>query len=288
MGQSYTITFTDSPSPDDVRTMRAGLRAYNVKQEPALLDLPSGEFAIFLRDKRQQIQGGIVAEIDWGMMYVDLLWLDDSLRGKNLGKALLATIEQTTLKLGLSHIYLMTTEFQALKFYQHLGYELFGTLMNRPHGYAYYYLRKMTIEPDDTDYGLTLIENPTANDKRQVIYGLRDYCERFVDCTAQRLAGFIYDDDGIIRGGIFGSTYWDWFDLRYLWVDESLHGQGYGKKLLAQAEAESRKRGMSGIVCDTADFQALPFYQSQGFEVFGTMPNRPPNHTSYYVKKLLT
>ncbi len=288
MGQPYRITITDNPDRNDVRAVRAGLRAYNVKQEPALLDLPSGDYAVFIRDDLNRIIGGIVAEADWGMMYVDLLWLDDSLRGKGQGRALLSIIEQTTLKVGMSQIYLMTTEFQALPFYQHMGYDLFGTLMNRPHGYAYYYLHKKSIDPDDTDYGLSITYNPTIDDRRQVIRGLTTYCEQFSDTTAQKLAGFIYDEAGTVRGGLFGSTYWDWFDLRFFWVDDSLRGQGYGKQLLDQAEAECRARGMTGIVCDTADFQALPFYQSQGFEVFATLSNRPPNHTSYFVKKLLT
>jgi len=287
MGQAYTVRLVDKPDPQYIRAMRAGLRAYNVKQVPALLDLPYDEFAIFIRDDNGTIQGGIIAEVDWGMMYVDLLWLDDSLRGKGLGKALLHTIEQTTLSIGLSSIYLMTTEFQALRFYQHMGYELFGTIMNRPHGYAYYYLRKLNIPPNTTDYGLTVVRKPDAVDKRRVNRGLRDYCEQYVDCTSERLAGFVFDEDGTVKGGIYGATYWDWYDLRYFWIDESIRGQGYGARLFSLTEAECRKRGMTGIVCDTADFQALPFYQAHGFEVFATMPNRPPAHTSYFVKKRL-
>jgi|GEM_PF-601309 len=288
MGQGdYTVTFADAPDPAHIRALRDGLGAYNVQHVPALRDLPHDEFAIFVRDDDGTIQGGIVAEADWGMMYVDLLWLDDSLHGRGLGKALLHTMEQATLDIGLSHLYLMTTEFQALPFYQHLGYEVFGTLMNRPYGYAYYYLRKLNIPRNSTDYGLTVIRSPEYADKRRINHGLRDYCERYVDCTADRLAGFIYADDGKVMGGIYGSTYWDWYDLRFLWVHESLRGKGYGAQLLQHAEAECRRRGVTGIVCDTADFQALPFYQQYGFEVFATMSDRPPDHTSYFLKKLL-
>lgn len=284
---TYSIDFEATPNSDDVQAVRDGLSAYNVKRVPNLLDLPDDEIAIFVRDEQGTIQGGIVGEMDWGMMYVDLLWLNDRLRGKQLGKALLHTMEQQTLKLGVPHIYLMTTEFQALSFYQHMGYDLFGTIMNRPHGYAYYYLRKMNIQPSDVSYALTVTHMPPRADIRVVNRGLRDYCEAYVDCTSQMLTGFIRRYDGQIMGGIVGSTYWDWYDLRYLWVSEELRHQGYGKYLLNLAEIECRQRGVTGIVCDTADFQALVFYQMQGFEIFATMPDRPPGHESYFLKKLL-
>ena len=285
MAQSYTIKFTDDPDPDHVRTMRAGVQVQYHKLVPSLRSLPSTDYAIFLRNEHDQINGGIVAEVSMGMTYVDLLWLDDSLHGKGLGRALLNTIEQLTLRQGMSHIFLMTTEFQALDFYQHLGYDLFGTLMNRPHGYAYYYLRKLNIPHDATDYGLTIIENPTVDDKRAVIRGLRNYCERYADTSAQRLAGFVYDAHGTVRSGIFGSTYWDWYDLRNLWIDDAI--ETAGEQLLTLAEAECRRRGMTGIVAETIHPQMLAQYQSHGFDIFATLPDRPPGHKTYFVRKIL-
>lgn len=34
-----------------------------------------------------------------------------------------------------------------------------------------------------------------------------------------------------------------------------------------------------------ASFQALPFYQKQGYSVFGELPDMPPGHVSYFLKK---
>jgi len=181
----------------------------------------------------------------------------------------------------------MTTDFQALPFYQHIGYELFGTLQNRPKGYGYYYLCKKNIQPSDVIGKLPVIMNPNPSDVHTLNRGLRTYCEQFVDCSSQPLCAFIVDSKDDVRGGLVGSTYWDWFDLRYFWVDEALQNQGYGKHLLQLAESECRQRGMIGITCDTSDFQSLPFYQSQGFDIFATLSDRPPNHESYFLKKLL-
>lgn len=271
-----------------MQAVRDGLVAYNVGKVPKLLTYPHDDLAVFLRDAQGDIQGGIFAEMDWGMVYVDLLWVSESLRGQHHGKALLQTIEQTAYQKGVPHVYLMTTSFQALPFYRHMGYEFFGTLVNRPHGHDYYYLKKINIQPVTLPEQLPVIVNPPKTDVRRINHGLRDYCEQFVDCTSDLLVGFIRDDSGQVKGGIVGSTYWDWYDLRYFWVHEDLRGQGYGKHLLALAEAECHKRGMIGIVCDTADFQALPFYQSHGFEIFATLPDRPPKHESYFLKKILS
>ncbi len=285
--QDLSVALVDQPDPKHVSAVRAGLSAYNVRKMPELLNLPDVEIAVFLRDEHDIIQGGAVAEVDWGMFYVDLLWVQDGLRGQDYGKALMHTIEQTALDYGIPHIYLMTTDFQALPFYQHIGYKIFGTLQNRPKGYQYYYLCKTNIQPSELSVQLSITINPLSSDVRAVNRGLRTYCEQFVDCSSQPLCAFIYDRDGDVRGGLVGSTYWDWFDLRYFWVDEALQNRGYGKHLLQLAESECRKRGMIGITCDTSDFQALPFYQSQGFDIFATLSDRPPKHESYFLKKLL-
>jgi len=282
-----SVTLVDNPDPEHVNAVRVGLRTHNIKKMPELLNLPDDDIAIFLRDEQGRIQGGVIGEVDWGVLYVDLLWVQDDLRGKNYGRALMHTIEQIALQQGLPHVYLMTTEFQALPFYQHIGYEIFGTLMNRPHGFAYYYLRKMNIQPSDSIDKLPITIAPIASDVQQVNRGLRDYCEQFVDCTSQKLSAFIYGANGEVLGGICGSTYWDWFDVFYFWVDETLRDQGYEKQLLQLAEVECHRRGMTGIVYDTTDFQSLSFYESQGFEVFATLPDRPPKHESYFLKKLL-
>ena len=285
--QGISIALVDNPEPQDIVALRAGLRAHTIDKMPELLNLPDLDIAVFLRDEAGRIQGGVVAEVDWGMLYIDLLWIHDDLRGKNYGRALMHTIEQTALQYKIPHAYLMTTEFQALPFYQHIGYELFGTLMNRPHGYAYYYLRKMNIQASEPIADFPVSINPVQSDVQQINRGLRDYCEQFVDSTSKRLGAFIYGADGRVLGGIVGSTYWDWFDVFFFWLDDSLRGQGYGKQLLQLAEAECHRRGINSIVCETFDSQSLTFFQSQGFEVFATLSDRPPKHESYFLKKFL-
>jgi hypothetical protein len=44
-------------------------------------------------------------------------------------------------------------------------------------------------------------------------------------------------------------------------------------------------KGITNYHLETTSFQALPFYQKQGYEVFGQLPDMPPGHISYFLKK---
>ncbi|MGC5325439.1 GNAT family N-acetyltransferase [Brevibacillus sp. SYSU BS000544] len=97
----------------------------------------------------------------------------------------------------------------------------------------------------------------------------------------------IKGDNGEIFGGLTGMIYWNHLRIDILWVDESLRGKGYGKKLLDTAEEVARSKGCTLITLDTFSFQAPQFYQSQGFEIFGTHENFPEGFTHYYLTKKL-
>jgi GNAT superfamily N-acetyltransferase len=103
----------------------------------------------------------------------------------------------------------------------------------------------------------------------------------------QRLCFFLHGPDEAIVGGLIGATYWDWFYVDLLWVQEKLRGQGYGHQLLAQAEAAARRRGAKNAFLDTFSFQAPGFYQAHGYVVFGQLPDFPAGHTRYYMRKQL-
>jgi GNAT superfamily N-acetyltransferase len=72
-----------------------------------------------------------------------------------------------------------------------------------------------------------------------------------------------------------------------MWIEESLRGQGYGKKLIAAAEREAIARRCHNALLDTFSFQALEFYQRCGYEVFGTLEHFPTPHKRFYMRKSL-
>jgi len=95
----------------------------------------------------------------------------------------------------------------------------------------------------------------------------------------------IHDDNGVVAGGFWGATMFEWLHVGLLFVPESLRSQGVGSALMAAAEAEARKRGCRGAHVDTFSFQAAPFYRKLGYTLFGTLEDYPPGHCQLYFCK---
>ena len=95
------------------------------------------------------------------------------------------------------------------------------------------------------------------------------------------------DESGQILGGVIGAVKWSYVKIDFLWVDDALRGQGYGKSLLEEVERKARERGCDSIEVDTFSFQAPEFYKKQGFEVVGVVDHAPRGHQHYYLIKKL-
>ena len=93
-------------------------------------------------------------------------------------------------------------------------------------------------------------------------------------------------EEGVV-GGIIGATYWNWFHLDLMWIQEELRGHGYGHRLLMLAEEEARRRGATNAYLDTFSFQALDFYEKHGYQVFGELEDFPTGHQRYFLSKQL-
>ncbi len=279
----YVLTVEDQPSLHDVHALRSALSAYNVSQ---IGPTDCTQLAVFVRDSDGQVTGGVYGEVEWGWLYIDLVWLHASLRGRGMGARMVGAMEQGAFARGAARVYMATTSFQALPFYQKIGYEVWSALDDRPPGHRYYYLRKPRVEPRPDDSQLIVEQMPSRQDRQALVDGLRSHMrENGVALDTRSLAVFVREPGGAFAGGLYGRTYWGWFDLMYLWVAAPLRRQGYGARLLALAEHECVARGIHHIVTDATSFHALSFYHKQGFDVFGTLEDRPPGHTSYFLKK---
>jgi GNAT superfamily N-acetyltransferase len=96
-----------------------------------------------LKDGKGQAIAGINATLYcWNIMYVDVLYVDPSHRGKGYGKLLLENAESKARSLGGYMSHLDTFDWQAKDFYQHQGYEVFGILENCPPGHTRYYMKR--------------------------------------------------------------------------------------------------------------------------------------------------
>lgn len=273
-----------NPTQNDVNAVRRGLVAYNLAHVPDLYTYTAGEFAVVMQEEGR-IVAGAICEIDWGWLFFDSVWTDESVRGKGYGTLVMQSAETHAVQHNTMQSYLFTTTFQARPFYEKIGYTLFGQVDDHPQGYSFYGLEKRGLQATPIDSRISIDEPPRHERSNIIEQGLLDNIATYVPIDFRKLAVFLRDDDGKIHGGAVGMTFWDWFDLQLFWIDDAQRGKGYGKQILTLVETELQQQGVLGIKCDTASFQSLGFYQAQGFDIMGTLDNRPPQHRSYFLKK---
>lgn len=98
---------------------------------------------------------------------------------------------------------------------------------------------------------------------------------------------FLRSARGEWLGGLLGEIWSGWLHVRILWVDSAVRGRGNGTRLLRAAEDYAVERGCCGATLDTHSFQARPFYENCGYEVFATLDDYPPGHSKFFLRKRL-
>ena len=135
---------------------------------------------------------------------------------------------------------------------------------------------------------LELAEHPQPNDLRRLLDGVRAYnLARTGNQRPRAVAVFLRDEDGRIAGGVQGDMWGRSMHIAALWVDDRYRGQGFGSALMRAIEDYGSEHGHPLIYLETTSFQALPFYQGLGYELFGELPEISPGHKLYFLKKEL-
>ncbi len=93
---------------------------------------PDDELALVITDAADTIVGGLWGRSYYHWLFVDLLFVPETLRGRGLGTALLAQAEDAARGQGCVGIWLDTFSFQAPAFYPRHGYESFGAIGDYP------------------------------------------------------------------------------------------------------------------------------------------------------------
>lgn len=106
-----------------------GLGAYNAAIVGARNSQP---LALSLRDENGAIVGGLIGELKWQWLHIDLLWIDDAHRGKGHGETLVGMAEKAARDYGARGVYLSTMSLQAPEFYPKLGYRQCGLMEDYP------------------------------------------------------------------------------------------------------------------------------------------------------------
>ena len=125
-----TLIITENINPADQEELLAGLREYNLRfLDPAQF----GELGVYSRDAAGEMRGGLIAKRKGNWLCIEYLWVSEATRGRGLGSELMQEAEQQAQAQGCSHLLVDTFSFQALPFYQKLGYQLQMSLPDFPH-----------------------------------------------------------------------------------------------------------------------------------------------------------
>lgn len=98
---------------------------------------------------------------------------------------------------------------------------------------------------------------------------------------------YLRDGREEVLGGLLGEIWGGWMHVTYLWVAEPARGAGHGTRLLQAAERYAVERGCRGVFLGSFSFQAPPFYEKHGYQVFAVLEDHPPGHRLFLLKKQL-
>ncbi|MFL5595680.1 MAG: GNAT family N-acetyltransferase [Gemmatimonadaceae bacterium] len=125
-------------------------------------------------------------------------------------------------------------------------------------------------------------------DQAAIVRGLLAFNEKWLGPSNEQPVRFIARDELGVIGGLLGHTRWKWLYVAKLWVDDRGRGRGIGTQLMAAAEELALARGCTDASLDTFEYQARPFYEKLGYELFGTLDGYPPGYRQFYLRKRLT
>ena len=137
-------------------------------------------------------------------------------------------------------------------------------------------------------YRFTIEEHPHSEDVAVLAQGLTAHSLPHTGVPGfQSIASFMRDENGKLVGGVWGYLNWNWLSVNFVWLSEDLRGGGHGKQLLLALESIARERGCQFAHLDTFSYQARPFYEKLGYEVFATLEDYPPGQQRFFMKKTL-
>lgn len=115
------IEYTENLSDEANDKMTAGHEKYEYENG---IEINYKNFAFTLSDQNGEIFGILNAYTAYSEIYIEDLWIDESLRRMGHGKQLVQALENHFKGKGYNNINLVTNEFQSPDFYKKCGYDV--------------------------------------------------------------------------------------------------------------------------------------------------------------------
>ena len=137
---AFVLSLSSEADPDAEAIIGGGLNAYN---DRIVGYADRTALNVLVRDgEGGPVIGGISGRTSLGLLFIDLVFLPDMLRGQDVGTRMMAMAEDEARRRGCRSGVLYTISFQAPGFYQRLGWTQFGEIPCDPPGTSRVFLHK--------------------------------------------------------------------------------------------------------------------------------------------------
>lgn len=136
--RDYIFTTTEEFDADFIKYLQRKLRPCNTAVSPRSPN--AVRLDISLDDVEGDVVAGIAAQTFDGWLFIDLLWVDETMRGYGIGRRLVQMAEEIARERGCQNARANTA--QEVHFYEKLGYAVGGQMTQFPSGAMVYWLCK--------------------------------------------------------------------------------------------------------------------------------------------------
>lgn len=211
---TFHISFESNPRPCDIEILAEGIKAY-AREKKALP--PWEYFACFIRDQDNTIMGGCDGNALYGCLYIDQLWVSESIRHSGWGTRLVQTVLDYGKKQGCTFANVDTMDWEALDFYKKLGFRVELERSGFYKNSVCYSLRKELLESEQRKaMDISLIAALKILPATLEDYPLVQNMARFYVYDLSRECGFISEDWACPSDGLYTS-----FDFKCYFEDPS-------------------------------------------------------------------
>jgi GNAT superfamily N-acetyltransferase len=142
-GDDFLVAMENPPDEPTQIILLSGLASFNESRVgPDPVRDPRNHLCIVARDSEGRARGGLQGVIVGAWLAMDLVWVEESFRGKGLGSRLLAEAEAEGVRRGCKWAILATFDYQAPGFYSRRGYVEYARMEDFPWGSTRMQLRK--------------------------------------------------------------------------------------------------------------------------------------------------
>ncbi|MBV8047936.1 MAG: GNAT family N-acetyltransferase [Paludibacterium sp.] len=134
------LELTDQPADSELAQISDALDQFNIQVSGVADRTP---LAILVRDpETHAVLGGLTGRTSLGLLFVDIFYLPEQLRGQGMGSRMLKMAEDEGRRRGCNAAVLYTISFQAPEFYQRNGWQRFGEIPCQPAGTSRVFMSK--------------------------------------------------------------------------------------------------------------------------------------------------